>query len=140
VGRRERTSTVRDLHALSQGDPQPSEGALVSRDLLRSIRARRRRGRAAEDRRVHRPVRRGPRHRGRHRWLPRHRQPRVDHARPYEGHVVGRVVPYRVPARPRAGRGRELRRVELRPGHVHRWPPTRPGRRCRTRARSPRAS
>ncbi|MER7740028.1 terminase family protein [Streptomyces sp. NPDC096538] len=33
-----RTSTVRDWHALSQGDPQPSEGALVSRDLLRSIR------------------------------------------------------------------------------------------------------
>ncbi|MEU2357622.1 hypothetical protein ABZ599_32400 [Streptomyces misionensis] len=32
------TSTVRDWHALSQGDPQPSEGALVSRDLLRSIR------------------------------------------------------------------------------------------------------
>ncbi|MFG3552258.1 hypothetical protein [Streptomyces sp. NPDC047725] len=31
-------STVRDWHALSQGDPQPSEGALVSRDLLRSIR------------------------------------------------------------------------------------------------------
>ncbi|MCG8970554.1 MULTISPECIES: hypothetical protein [Streptomyces] len=34
-----RTSTVRDWHALSQGDPQLSEGALVSRDLLRSIRA-----------------------------------------------------------------------------------------------------
>ncbi|MFF0134222.1 terminase large subunit domain-containing protein [Streptomyces mirabilis] len=31
-------SSVRDWHALSQGDPQPSEGALVSRDLLRSIR------------------------------------------------------------------------------------------------------
>ncbi|MFE2072115.1 hypothetical protein [Streptomyces misionensis] len=29
---------MRDWHALSQGDPQPSEGALVSRDLLRSIR------------------------------------------------------------------------------------------------------
>jgi hypothetical protein len=33
-----RTSAVRDWHALSQGDPQPSEGALVSWDLLRSIR------------------------------------------------------------------------------------------------------
>ncbi|MFH9014963.1 hypothetical protein ACH4C6_26745 [Streptomyces sp. NPDC017943] len=32
------TSTVRDWHALSQGDPQPSQGTLVSRDLLRSIR------------------------------------------------------------------------------------------------------
>ncbi|MDX2648525.1 terminase family protein [Streptomyces sp. PA03-1a] len=31
-------SSVRDWHALSQGDPQPSEGALVSRDLLRAIR------------------------------------------------------------------------------------------------------
>ena len=32
------TSTVRDWHAMSQGDPQPAEGALVSRDLLRLIR------------------------------------------------------------------------------------------------------
>lgn len=33
-----KTSSVRDWHALSQGDPQPAEGALVSRDLLRAIR------------------------------------------------------------------------------------------------------
>lgn len=33
-----KTSTVRDWHALAQGDPQPAEGALVSRELLRSIR------------------------------------------------------------------------------------------------------
>jgi hypothetical protein len=33
-----RTSTVRDWFALFQGDPKPVEGALVSRDLLRSIR------------------------------------------------------------------------------------------------------
>ncbi|WP_439082084.1 terminase large subunit domain-containing protein [Streptomyces sp. WL006] len=32
------TSSVRDWHAMAQGDPQPSEGALVSRDLLRMIR------------------------------------------------------------------------------------------------------
>lgn len=32
------TSDVRDWHAMAQGDPQPSEGALVSRDLLRMIR------------------------------------------------------------------------------------------------------
>ncbi|MFF4147153.1 hypothetical protein ACFY0A_38895 [Streptomyces sp. NPDC001698] len=32
------TSTVRDWHAMAQGDPQPAEGALVSRDLLRLIR------------------------------------------------------------------------------------------------------
>ncbi|MFB8347933.1 terminase large subunit domain-containing protein [Streptomyces niveus] len=31
-------SNPRDWHALSQGDPQPAEGALVSRDLLRAIR------------------------------------------------------------------------------------------------------
>lgn len=33
-----KTSSVRDWHAMAQGDPQPSEGALVSRDLLRMIR------------------------------------------------------------------------------------------------------
>ena len=33
-----KTSNVRDWHALSQGDPQPAEGALVSRALLRAIR------------------------------------------------------------------------------------------------------
>ncbi|MET9349908.1 hypothetical protein [Streptomyces termitum] len=33
-----KTSSVRDWHAMAQGDPQPSEGALVSRDLLRLIR------------------------------------------------------------------------------------------------------
>ncbi|GGZ23404.1 hypothetical protein GCM10010387_15700 [Streptomyces inusitatus] len=33
-----KTSTVRDWHAMAQGDPQPAEGALVSRDLLRMIR------------------------------------------------------------------------------------------------------
>ncbi|MFE4796222.1 hypothetical protein ACFRFL_14165 [Streptomyces sp. NPDC056708] len=33
-----KTSSVRDWHALSQGDPQPAEGALVSRDMLRAIR------------------------------------------------------------------------------------------------------
>ncbi|MFZ3595059.1 terminase large subunit domain-containing protein [Streptomyces sp. BH104] len=33
-----RTSIVRDWHALAQGDPQPAEGALVSEELLRSIR------------------------------------------------------------------------------------------------------
>ncbi|MEU8709167.1 hypothetical protein [Streptomyces sp. NPDC048565] len=32
------TSSVRDWHALSQGGPQPAEGALVTRDLLRAIR------------------------------------------------------------------------------------------------------
>ncbi|MEC3995027.1 hypothetical protein VSR01_16400 [Actinacidiphila sp. DG2A-62] len=32
------TSSVRDWHSMAQGDPQPSEGALVSRDLLRLIR------------------------------------------------------------------------------------------------------
>jgi hypothetical protein len=32
------TSTVRDWHAMAQGDPQPAEGALVSRELLRMIR------------------------------------------------------------------------------------------------------
>ncbi|MEW2568337.1 hypothetical protein [Streptomyces sp. NPDC047070] len=32
------TSTVRDWHSMAQGDPQPAEGALVSRDLLRMIR------------------------------------------------------------------------------------------------------
>lgn len=35
---RKRTSTVRDWHAIDQGDPQPTEGALVSEDLLRLIR------------------------------------------------------------------------------------------------------
>lgn len=33
-----RTSTVRDWHSLAQGDPQPSEGALVSEELLRILR------------------------------------------------------------------------------------------------------
>lgn len=33
-----KTSSVRDWHAIAQGDPQPAEGALVSRDLLRAIR------------------------------------------------------------------------------------------------------
>ncbi|MFF3654910.1 hypothetical protein [Streptomyces olivochromogenes] len=33
-----KTSTVRDWHSMSQGDPQPAQGALVSRELLRSIR------------------------------------------------------------------------------------------------------
>ncbi|MGW2768287.1 hypothetical protein [Streptomyces sp. NPDC001275] len=32
------TSSVRDWHAMAQGDPQPAEGALVSRELLRMIR------------------------------------------------------------------------------------------------------
>jgi hypothetical protein len=32
------TSSVRDWHSMAQGDPQPTEGALVSRDLLRMIR------------------------------------------------------------------------------------------------------
>ena len=32
------TSNVRDWHSMAQGDPQPTEGALVSRDLLRMIR------------------------------------------------------------------------------------------------------
>ncbi|KAA9379661.1 hypothetical protein F5972_08390 [Microbispora cellulosiformans] len=34
-----RTSIVRDWHALGQGDPKPVEGALVSAELLRTIRA-----------------------------------------------------------------------------------------------------
>jgi hypothetical protein len=33
-----KTSIVRDWHSLGQGDPQPTEGALVSEDLLRAIR------------------------------------------------------------------------------------------------------
>ncbi|MFI0827267.1 terminase large subunit domain-containing protein [Streptomyces roseolus] len=33
-----KTSSVQDWHAMAQGDPQPAEGALVSRDLLRLIR------------------------------------------------------------------------------------------------------
>jgi phage terminase large subunit-like protein len=33
-----KTSIVRDWHSLAQGDPQPTEGALVSEDLLRLIR------------------------------------------------------------------------------------------------------
>ncbi|WTW95411.1 hypothetical protein OG216_19405 [Streptomycetaceae bacterium NBC_01309] len=33
-----KTSSVRDWHAMAQGDPQPSEGALVSRELLRMLR------------------------------------------------------------------------------------------------------
>lgn len=33
-----RTSIVRDWHSLAQGDPQPTEGALVSEELLRLIR------------------------------------------------------------------------------------------------------
>jgi hypothetical protein len=33
-----KTSSVRDWHAINQGDPQPAEGALVSRALLRAIR------------------------------------------------------------------------------------------------------
>ncbi|MFJ4716784.1 hypothetical protein [Streptomyces sp. NPDC088785] len=33
-----KTSDVRDWHSMAQGDPQPSEGALVSQDLLRLIR------------------------------------------------------------------------------------------------------
>ncbi|MFD6936283.1 hypothetical protein ACFWAP_09040 [Streptomyces goshikiensis] len=32
------TSSVRDWHSMAQGDPQPAEGALVSRELLRMIR------------------------------------------------------------------------------------------------------
>lgn len=33
-----RSSIVRDWHSLAQGDPQPTEGALVSEDLLRMLR------------------------------------------------------------------------------------------------------
>ncbi|MFF3441844.1 hypothetical protein [Streptosporangium sp. NPDC002721] len=44
-----RTSIVRDWHALGQGDPQPSEGALVSAELLRQLRDR---GEGAEPQKI----------------------------------------------------------------------------------------